>query len=134
LIVIGADVLRFPDESMATAVTVCAPEARLPVSHCPVPEQLVVPVQAMLLKSEPSPYSWIVLTLMLSDAAAEIRMLLPVHTPLAGEVMATVGGVVSLVPDAVDVVGVDVEVDEVVDVSAVEVEVDTVDDVPAPEE
>jgi hypothetical protein len=54
LIVTGAEVLRFPDESVATAVTVCAPGVRLPVSHSTEPEQLVVPVQLIVLKSVPS--------------------------------------------------------------------------------
>jgi hypothetical protein len=72
----------------------------------------------------------------LSDAPAEIMMLLPVHTPLAGDVMATVGSVVSPVLDVdvvVDVGVVVVDVGVEVEVDVVAVDVVEVDAVPAPD-
>ena len=124
--VIGDEVLRLPEESVATAVTVCAPDGKLPVSHCTVPAQLVVPVQDTVPKSEPSPKNWSVLTFTLSEAAAEIMMLFPVHTPFGGDVMATVGNVVS----AVEAANVVVDVDG--DVIRVDGEA-SADEVPAPD-
>ena len=38
--VIGADVVRLPDESVETAVSVCLPSGSEPLIHSTVPEQL----------------------------------------------------------------------------------------------
>src|SRR5215831_2768711 len=52
----------------------------------------------MVAKTAPLPHSLMVASATLSLPLAVIAMLLPVHTPLAGDVMLTVGGVVSPPP------------------------------------
>ena len=96
----------------------------------------VVPLHVSVPKTPPLPHSLMVARPTLSEADALIWMLLPVHTPLAGDVMATVGSVVSPVLDVdvvVDVGVVVVDVDVVVVDVDVEVDVVEVDAVPAPD-
>jgi len=67
------------------------------VRHPPVPEHVVL-LHASVANTLPAPHSSILVRPTLSDAFALTVMLLPVHTPLWGAVMATVGGTVSAPP------------------------------------
>ena len=97
LIVIGADVVRLPVPSYATAFTMYAAFGSGPVSHPPLPEHAVL-LHGSVANTLPAPHSSILVSPTLSDAWAVTVMLLPVHTPLRGAVMETVGGTVSVPP------------------------------------
>src|SRR5204863_5961186 len=95
--VTGAATPEFPLEPVATACTWYAPGGSGPVIHVTVPPH-VVPLHEIVPNTAPLPQSLIVASPALSLAVALTLMLLPVHEPLAGDVMLTVGGVASPVP------------------------------------
>jgi len=98
--VIGADVVRLPDESVETAVSVCLPSGSEPLIQSTVPEQLAL-AHDSVFASTPLAYSWTVFIATLSVPFSDTLRLLPVHVPLGGLVMAAVGGTVSVVPPVV---------------------------------
>jgi len=93
----GAEIARLPALSTAIAFTRYAPPGNGPVIHKMVWAQLVVE-HGMVAKILPPPHNSMRATPTLSVAFALTSMLLPVHTPLRGEVMETAGGTVSLLP------------------------------------
>src|SRR5438552_16005977 len=111
LIVTAVDAAQLPAVSVATACTLYAPGASGPVTHVTVPLH-EAPLHGSVAKTAPLPHSLMLATAPLSLAVAATMMLLPVHVLFGGDVMLTVGGVVSPVPlpcetvTAVDGVGV----------------------------
>src|SRR5438067_7399409 len=104
LITTGADVVLFPEVSVATTVIVCCPLASDPVSHHCVDWQVAAPPQDTWANWLPSPKYVSVARATLSPPLAVTSMLLPVHAPFEGLVIVTVGGVVSPVPVLFDTV------------------------------
>src|SRR5438105_6966263 len=104
LITTGADVVLLPEVSVATTVIVCCPLASDPVSHHCVDWQVAAPPQDTCANWLPSPKYVRVASPTLSPPLAVTSMLLPVHAPFEGLVIATVGGVVSPVPVPFDTV------------------------------
>src|SRR5919201_501183 len=97
LIVTGAEMVWLPDVSVATACTWYAAGAREPVTHQMLPLH-DAPLQVMVPNTLPLPQSLISRNPTLSFAVAKTSMLPPVQAPFGGDVMLTVGGVVSPPP------------------------------------
>src|SRR5437763_5972112 len=94
LIVTGADTVQLPAVSVATACTLYAAGASEPVTQVTVPVH-EAPLHGSVANTAPLPHSLMLATATLSLLAAVMLMLFPVHVPFGGEVMLTVGGVVS---------------------------------------
>src|SRR5579872_78865 len=93
----GADVVLLPAASRATAVSVCAPLATVVVSQTTDGDAAL----ASLPRLAPSSWNCTPTTPTLSVAFAETTTLEPdTLLPFDGDVIATVGGVVSVEPDA----------------------------------
>jgi len=103
LIVTGADTVQLPAVSVATACTLYAAGASEPVTQVTVPVH-EAPLHGSVANTAPLPHSLMLATATLSLLAAVMLMLFPVHVPFGGEVMLTVGGVVSPVPVPFDTV------------------------------
>src|SRR5262249_14979072 len=97
LMVMGAEVVERPALSVATTWTWYAAGGSEPVTHQTSPEQ-VVPLQGTVAKMAPLPQYLRLTRAGEPEAEARISMLLPVHTPLVGNVMLTVGPLPPPVP------------------------------------
>src|SRR5205085_7403134 len=92
--VMGADTVRLPAASTATALTWYAAVASAPVVHSTWLAH-VAPVHGELANITPAPQYSMRLSATLSLAVAATWMLLPVHTLSPGNVSWTVGAIVS---------------------------------------
>jgi hypothetical protein len=97
LITTVAEIVQFPAVSVATALIWYAPGASAPVVQRLSSRQLV-PLHVVSRITPPLPYTLMLVRPALSLALAFTAMLLPVHAPLVGAVIATVGAVGSPPP------------------------------------
>ena len=87
----GADVAELPALSVATTWTWYAAGGSGPVTHQMSPLH-VVALHGAVANTAPLPQNFRLVSATAPEAVAFTSMLLPVHAPLAGVVMLTVGG------------------------------------------
>src|SRR5438477_13166839 len=90
--VTGTDVVWLPSMSVTTACTCYAAGGRGPVIQVTAPSQ-ALELHVIVANTPPLPHSLRLVSPALPLALTLTLMLLPVHVPLAGDVMRTVGGV-----------------------------------------
>src|SRR5687768_9859507 len=91
---IGADVARPPASSYATALTRYAPLGSALVSQRLLGGAQLVALHDSVANTFPAPHSSIRVSFLVLDACAPTLIPDPVHTPLVGVVIETVGGAV----------------------------------------